>query len=74
MTLSARVRRESSQPCFDAASVAYKLTDWVEHEKAGSHKLSLTLPLSARHKGHDTLRITETGNSKPKILTVTLAV
>jgi hypothetical protein len=49
-----------------------KLVEWIEHEKPGSHKLSLLLPPLARHKGHDTLRITETGSRKPKTLPVAL--
>ena len=53
-------------------SRAHRLARWIEHEKAGLHKLALLLPRIARHKGHDTLRITETANNKPKTLPVNL--
>ena len=49
-----------------------KLAEWVKHEKAGTHRLSLLLPLAARHHGHDTLRITDTGNRKPRLFPVKL--
>ena len=53
-------------------SKGHMLAAWVEHAKSGSHSLGLLLPLKARHKGRDTLRIRETRNSKPKLLSVTL--
>jgi hypothetical protein len=33
--------------------------------KPGTHKLALLVPLKARHAGRDTLRIAETGRTKP---------
>ncbi len=50
----------------------HKLASWVEHEQSGSRKLGLLLPLVARRKGHETLRITQTGTRKPKTLKLTL--
>jgi hypothetical protein len=49
-----------------------KLASWVKHETSGLHKLNLLLPMNARHAGHETLRITETGNATPNTLSVLL--
>lgn len=51
----------------------HKLIEWIEREKAGTHTLELLVPLSARHKGNDTLHITEPGNTDATTLPVTLA-
>ena len=45
---------------------------WSLALRGGSHKLSLLLPLKARHAGHDRLRINQTGDSKPTTLSVFL--
>jgi hypothetical protein len=48
------------------------VASWSYELKPGLHKLALLVPLKARHAGHDTLRITETGRTKPIIRGVTL--
>jgi hypothetical protein len=72
LLLTVKVSKGTTLMLWLLDSKGHKLTHWIEHEKPGWHKLSFLLPLIARHKGHDTLRITETGNSKPKIYSVTL--
>jgi hypothetical protein len=55
-------------------SGGHKLASWSERAQPGKQKLSLLLPANARHPGHDKLRITETGHSTPKRLSITLRV
>jgi len=55
-------------------SKGHKLASWIKHESSGTHKLALLLPHAARYKGHETLKVTETGNHKAKTLSVLLAL
>ncbi len=41
------------------------VASWSLELKPGTHKLALLVPLKARHAGRDTLRIAETGRTKP---------
>jgi hypothetical protein len=45
---------------------------WREKGKKGTNTYSLLLPSKTRHAGHDKLRLTATGSSKPKLLAVAL--
>jgi hypothetical protein len=45
-------------------SKGHKLAGWVERAEAGTHRLTLLLPASARKPGHDRLRITAGGVAK----------
>ncbi len=47
-------------------AVGHKLTVWTERLTKGKHALKLVVPLKARKAGRHHLRITETGNTKPK--------
>ncbi|HLI56920.1 MAG TPA: hypothetical protein VKY26_07765, partial [Actinomycetota bacterium] len=48
------------------------LTRWTEHLKSNSSLLSLLLPGKDRHKGHYKVRVTQSGNSKTKQLSLAL--
>jgi hypothetical protein len=53
-------------------SKGHTLTRWVIHAVKGTTTLTLRLLANARKPGHDKLNITETGNTKPKTLPVTI--
>jgi len=72
LSLTVKVSKGTTLVLTLLGSKGHKLAGWIERERTGSHKLSLLLPLTARHKGHDTLRITETGDSRPRTFPVTL--
>jgi hypothetical protein len=48
------------------ASGGHKLAVWTEHLTKGKHALKLVVPLKGRKAGHARLRLTETGNAKPR--------
>ncbi len=72
LSLTVKVSKGTTLVLTLLDSKGHKLAGWAEREKTGVHKLSLLLPSKARHPAHDRLRITETGNSTPKTLPVTL--
>ena len=45
---------------------------WTKHKGTGTTTFVLLLPAKARHKGHDRLKLTATGNPTPKTLPVVL--
>jgi hypothetical protein len=49
-----------------------KLASWIRRENAGKHTVTLLLSPQARHRGHDQLRLTETGNPTAKRLGLTI--
>ena len=72
LSLTVRVSRETTLVLTLLSSKGHEPAAWTELAKTGSERLSLLLPLIARHKGRDTLRITETGTRKPKTFPITL--
>ena len=53
-------------------SKGHKLAGWTKKAHAGPNTFALVLPTKARHKGRETLRVSETGNPTAKALVVTL--
>ena len=66
--LTARVSESTVLELILVDSKGHKLTQWSFHAKKGANALAFRLPKGARKPGHDQLRITETGSSKPKTL------